>query len=338
MYNKKNSIVYLILILFGTMSSSCSQSSPYDEIEPTKKVENETKIIAYLPAGMTSPFYSQVAQSAAPYGEKYGLKLEAQAPPAETDFNGQIAIFDNFISRNVEGILFCSIDSEVLIPAIRKANKAEIPLINFNSLTPYEGGEIDGYVGYNQYKAGFSAGQYAASLLEGEGKVYIIRGVQGFHDTLRSNGFYDALSNFPNIDVLGEKVGDWVRDKSIEVTTEAFNEHPDISIIVGMNDEMAIGASIAAKKLQKKIFTIGIDGNPVSLSEIEKGNLTATVAAFPEKIGEVVMEQMRKILEGQSIHKFLETPTVIVDINNLNAYKTGELWSEPKKSEPEMMD
>lgn len=329
--------VILVLVL---CLAACSPSSglPAGGTASKSDLRENPTIIAYLPSGMTSPFYSQAAKSAAEYGARYGMELEAQAPPAETDFNGQMAIFENFIAKNVNGILFCAIDSRVLAPSIKKANKAKIPLVVFNSLTPMEGGgEIAGYVGYNQYKAGYAVGEYTAKVLREKGRVFIVRGVPGFHDTLRTNGFYAALKHHPGIDVVGEGVGDWVRDKSIQIAQEALKAHPDIDLFFGVNDESAIGASIAAEKAGKKVFTIGIDGNPNSMDEIEKGHLTATYAAFPGKIGEVAMEQMRKLLNGLSIPKYLETPGLIVDKTNLEDYRTGKLWTDPKPSEPEVL-
>jgi ABC-type sugar transport system substrate-binding protein len=319
--------------------TACSQTPniPMNNSIAIDNLEKHPALIAYLPSGMTSPFYSQAAKAAAQYGEKYGMQLEAQAPPAETDFNGQMAIFENFISKKVDGVIFCAIDSNVLAPSIKKANQANIPLIVFNSLTPLVGGKIAGYVGYNQYKAGYAVGEYTGKLLKGSGKVFIIRGVPGYHDTLRSNGFHDALKKFPDITVTGERVGEWVRDKSIPIATDTLHTHPDTNLILGMNDEMAIGASIAARNLGKDVYTIGIDGNPISMEEIEKGNLTATFAAFPEKIGEVAMEQMRKLLNKISIQPFLETPGYVVDKTNLEDYKTGKLWTAPKTSEPELI-
>jgi ABC-type sugar transport system substrate-binding protein len=341
MRNIKSHLVFaaflLLMMLFVTACSK-HMNMISEGVPEHLSISEIKKTIAFLPSGMTSPFYSQAAQSAAQAGEEYGLKLEAQAPPAETDFNGQVAIFENFISKKVGGILFAAIDSKVLIPSILKANKALIPMIMFNSLTPVQGGQVAGYVGYNQFKAGFKVGEYTGKILKGQGNVFVIRGVPGYHDTLRRNGFYEALKKFPNIHIVDEQVGDWIRDKSISAATEAFRAYPKIDMIFGVNDEMAIGAAIAAKNIKKRVITIGIDGNPNSLDEIEKGNLTATLAAFPEKIGEIAMQQMQKLLSGQSIEPFMETPSVIVDQNNINLYKTGKLWTQPQASKPEQLN
>jgi ribose transport system substrate-binding protein len=334
---KKHFILSFFLI-FAFLLYGCNERETTRVLqEPQENKKSETKLIAYLPAGMTSPFYSQVAQSAAPYGENYGLIMEAQAPPAETDFNGQIAIFEQFINKNVDGILFCAIDSKVMVPSILKANQANIPLIVFNSLTPYEGGEVDSYIGYNQYNAGYAVGEYAGTLLHDGGNIFIVRGVPGFHDTLRSQGFYKAIEKHPNIHIVGEKAGDWVRDKSIDIATRALEEYESIDLIIGLNDEMAIGAAIAAKKANKELFTIGIDCNPTSFMELEKGNLTATLAAFPDKMGEIAMEQMRKVLNGEEVASYIETPTVMVDIKNVDDFRAGKLWKEPLEAKPEII-
>jgi ABC-type sugar transport system substrate-binding protein len=63
---------------------------------------------------------------------------------------------------------------------------------------------------------------------------------------------------------------------------------------------MDIGAALAAEKMGKKVFAIGIDGNDVTLDLIKQGKVTATLGVYPRLMGVTVVKQMQKVLKGES--------------------------------------
>jgi ABC-type sugar transport system substrate-binding protein len=50
---------------------------------------------------------------------------------------------------------------------------------------------------------------------------------------------------------------------------------------------------------------------------IEKGEMTATLGVYPRLLGELVIQQMDKVLRGETVPFILETPSIVVDINNV---------------------
>lgn len=340
---KKLLSIILALTVFTTILVSCS-SKTNEQSNTTKKetVKNESKegsaqkVVAVLPPGITSPFHSMIAQGAQKAASEQ-LKVEVQAPEKESDFAGQVSLMDKFVKDKVSGISVNAISDKDIVSAVKNANTAKIPVFVHNSLTPLPAGEVTEYIGYNQRKGGQLCGEYAAKLLNGKGKVFILDGLPGFHQIERSGGFLDALKKYPDIKVVGQKTAEWSREKAIEVVTEALKKDPDIKLFFGDSDEMAIGTSIAAKKLKKEVFTVGIDGNTVTLDEIEKGNVTATLGVFPDKMGEQIIKQMQQLFDGKKIPAFLETPSVVVDKTNLANYKSGSLWTDPIESSAEQL-
>lgn len=292
--------------------------------------------VAILPPGTTSPFHSQVAKGAQSEGAKFGINVLVQAPANETDFNAQVSMMENMVTKKVNAICVNPMDDKAISSAIQKANSAQIPVFFYNGLTTSAKGNVTEFIGYNQRRAGYSLGQYAIKLLHGHGDILILDGIPSYFTIERTGGFKDALKHAPGMHIVEEQPANWVRDMAVSVTTQALQAHPSIQLVFGDSDEMDIGASIAARELGKKIYTIGIDGNPVTLDMIAKGQVTATIGTYPEKMGETVLVQMHKLFEGQKIPKYLETSAVLVTKSNVNAYNKGQLWRAPKAGHAEI--
>jgi ribose transport system substrate-binding protein len=209
-----------------------------------------------------------------------------------------------------------------------------------NLITPVDEGTVVEYIGYDQWSGAAKLASYTCGLLDGQGEVFILTGIPGFHANRRTQGYKWGLEQWcPNVKVIGEQTAEWEREKAVNVATAALQQNPEIDVFYGNSDEMGIGACIAAQKLGRKvnedIRCISIDGNDVTLDLIEKGQTTATLGVYPKMMGAIVIEQMAKVLDDQEVPYILETPSTIVDINNVADYKSGKTWTEPIKGNPE---
>jgi ribose transport system substrate-binding protein len=88
--------------------------------------------------------------------------------------------------------------------------------------------------------------------------------------------------------------------------------------------------------VNQDIWCLSIDGNDVTLELIDKGKTTATLGVYPRRMGAVVIEQMRKALAGQEVPYILETPSTVIDLDNLNDYRSGATWTQPVPGQPEL--
>jgi len=171
--------------------------------------------------------------------------------------------------------------------------------------------------------------------------VYILLGIPGFHTNRRTQGYEWGLRQYcPEVTVVGKQTAEWDRTEAVDVATAALQQNPAINLFYGNSDEMGIGACIAAKKLgrrvNKDIWCLSIDGNPVTLDLIEKGETTATLGVYPRLMGATVIRQMAKVFNGEKVPTVLETPSLVVDKLNVADYKSERTWTEPQEGQPEM--
>ena len=274
-------------------------------------------VIGFLPPAMTSPFYASCIEGATPVAEALGYELKVLAPPAEDDYATQTSMMEDFITQGVAGIAVCGINLEALKPAIEKANAAGIPVVMFNTITELEGVEVYAYSGYNQYNGGGKIADWVNAQTNGEAKVAIIEGLPSDYTTQRMGGFVDrAKEAYPGIEVVASQPGDWVRETGMNAAMDMIQAHPEITVIYGLSDEMALGAYQACQQLGRgDIITVGLDGNPNALESVKAGELTATLDCGPVAIGANAIKALAEAIDGvERTEKVIEAETTVVDI------------------------
>ena len=279
--------------------------------------------LGFLPPAMTSPFYASCIEGATPVAEALGYELVIMAPESEDDYATQTSMMEDFITQGVKGIAVCGINLDALIPAIKKANEANIPVVMFNTITELEGAEVYAYSGYNQYNGGAKIADWVNEKTGGTAVAAIIEGLPSDYTTQRMGGFVDRCAEvYPGITVVASQPGDWVREKGMNAAMDMIQAHPEISVIYGLSDEMALGAVQACKQLGREdIICVGLDGNPNAFESVKAGELTATLDCGPVAIGANAIKALDEAINGVAREeKVIEAETTVVDATLVDNY------------------
>jgi ribose transport system substrate-binding protein len=294
-----------------------------------------------IPPGFTSPFHVAVKDGAVEMGQAVDWTVDVVAPEHEGDFAGQVVLVEQELQKGVEAVTVNPIDAGAIVTAVKAANDSGVPIFMHNTITPVSEGEVVEYIGYDQWSGAAKLAEYTCDLLDGSGEVFILEGIPGFHTNRRTQGFIWGLENScPGVKVVGAQSAEWLRPEAIEIATAALLQHPEIDVFFGNSDEMGIGACKAAARsgrvINEDIWCVSIDGNNVTLDMIETNQMTATLGVHPFMIGVTVIVQMQKYLNGETIPYILETPSVVVDSENLNDYREMKTWISPVEGHPEI--
>jgi ribose transport system substrate-binding protein len=325
----------LILAVTILLSACGPPVATNTRIEPPGTIR-----VAIVPPGFTSPFHVAIKDGAVAEAESRGWVVDVVAAEREGDFAGQVAVVEQEILKGVDAIAVNPIDARAIITAIKTANEAGVPVFMQNLITPVEEGDVVEYIGYDQWSGAAKLAQYTCDLLGGNGQVFILTGIPGFHTNRRTQGYRWGLAQWcPGVVVVGEQTAEWEREKAVNVATAALQQHPQIDVFYGNSDEMGIGACIAAEKMgrvvNENVWCVSIDGNDVTLDLIEENRTTATLGVYPRLMGAMVIRQMAKVLAGEEVPYILETPSIVVDANNVAIYRSGSTWTEPVIGQPE---
>ena len=139
----------------------CAPHSPVDlRRGPGRRLScNRTsgkKVIGVVPKGTNHIFWQTVHAGALKAADEFDLEILWNAPQLEIDSSRQIAIVENLITRQVDGIVLAPVDEEALISVVERAVERGIPVSIFDSGIKTD--KIISYVATDNYNAGAMAG------------------------------------------------------------------------------------------------------------------------------------------------------------------------------------
>lgn len=236
---------------------------------------------------------------------------------ANNDPARQLNDVETFIEQKVDVILLIPTDPKIVKAIGMKAKKAGIPLVVANR-TPLEEDMkfITSYIGSDSLIAGKMQGEFIVQQLRGkEAKAAILLGELGADSQIkRTEGNLAIFKENPNIQVLTQQSANYDRAKGLDVSTNILTAYKNIDVIVSNNDEMAIGAILAANKLgidHDKLLIIGIDATPDALKYLGKG-LDATIFQSAQGQGYGAAEVAHKVAKGEKVEPLTWVPYELV--------------------------
>ena len=295
---------------------------------PPSRAKKSPIRIAFLPPASTLNFYLPVGAGIRAVASSAGVRVTELAPQEGTDTYAQAGMIQDAISLGVDGIIITTHDEHAAAPILKRAVDKRIVVVIANSDIRAFPTPVHAVVGYSQRKAMAQLGLYftrhAASRRLNVG---LIEGLPGYHNTERLEGFLSGIDP-TRIKVSGRLSGSWTVEGGNTASLDILQAHPNINALIAANDDMALGASLAARSLGKQILTTGADGQTAALEAIADRTITATVDAAPYRMGEVAMQVMLDILAGRFKGGWVETPTAIRDASNvLDALRKPEMLS-----------
>lgn len=284
----------------------------------------KTVRIGFIPMTLSNEYFITMVNAAKIEAEKHGVEVLVQAGQSHGSAEEQMQIIENMITKRVDAICIVPSSSQGLIPALRKAEKAKIPVINLDTRFDPEAIKAAGlkpipFIGTDNYYGAQIAGWYALSLLGAEGEVAILTGISGQQNAAdRRNGFYDVVSKWPGINVVAEQTANWEVEQGYNVFQNMLQANPDLDLVFASNDNMGLGAFRAIKEAGKDVTVIGYDAIPAALNAIKAGEFAGTIAQFPAEMGEMGVQAVLKLVNGESIPEYNQTGSKLIFAANVD--------------------
>jgi len=329
MFAKLNKL-FLVTVVLALALSACAQPSagptqpaqpaqPAQPSQPQPATDGELNIAVVVKA-VTSDYWKLVgagveeAMKADPT-----IKATFLGPNEETDIEGQIRIIEAQISAKVDALAVAPSQADQLQPTLQKAVDAGIPVVLIDTnIATFDAKSA--FVGTDNKLGGQLAGEFIAKQLQAGDEVAIIRGAAGdpVHN-LREEGAKAALEA-AGIKVVAVQPADSDRAKGQTVAENLLTANPNLKAIYATNDEMALGALNAAKAAGKTLVIVGFDASPDALQSINAGELTASIAQYPGKIGELGTLTAAAVARGEKVEAFVNTGVAVVSKDNIGDF------------------
>ena len=295
--------------------------------------------VAVIPKGTTHEFWKSINAGAFKARDELaeqGIQLDViwKGPLKEDDRDQQIMVVENFTSRRVKGIVLAPLDSTALINPVVNAVDSGIPVVIIDSDL-----NTDKYVSFaatDNYKGGQIAGEHLGKLLEGKGKVILLRYAVGSASTeAREAGFLDALqSNHPDIVLLSsDQYSGATRETAYQASQNLLNRFGrEVDGIFCPNEPTTIMMARALRDIGRAkgdVKMVGFDAGTQSVADLKSGDVQGLVVQNPLAMGYLGVKAIVDHLQGKPVQKRIDTGVTLVTPDNMNDPEIQELLYPP---------
>jgi ribose transport system substrate-binding protein len=279
--------------------------------------------IAVIVKTVNSTFWQNV-QKGADAAMKAGggsNTLTFQGPAAESAIADQVNMVENAVNRKVSGIVLAPSDPDALVPAVKKAWEARIPVVIIDSMLS-KGSEqyYQSFLATDNKKAGELAAKALIDKVGKEGKIAVMSYVAGAGSEIgRVGGFTDYIKANSKLQIVGPFYSQSQMATALNQTTDVLAANSDLKGIFGANEPTAIGMGRALKQSGKagKVVAIGFDGNQDLQEFVKDGTLAGIAVQGSFQMGELGVQTVLKAVNKEKVEKFVDTGVVVVTKDNI---------------------
>ncbi len=282
-------------------------------------------LIGVVPKGTNHIFWQTIHAGALKAGSESGLEVLWNAPQLEIDASRQIAIVENLIARQVQGIVLAPVDEEALVGVVERAAGMGIPVSIFDSGIKTD--KIVSFVATDNYEAGRMGARRMGEILGGQGKVGVIGFMPGSASTVeREQGFVDEIAeSFPDIKMLGVRFNMADRAKAMAEAENLMTAHPDLAGLFADNESSTDGTVRAVKQRGADVKIVGFDASEELIAEMQAGHIDSIIVQDPFKMGYLATKALADHLEGRQPEKTVDSGAYLITPENVDSAQMREI-------------
>ncbi len=273
---------------------------------------------------LTNPFFLKMEQGARRAADDLGAELVVRTGAQETSIEQQVAIVDELVADNVSAIVIAPGDSVRLIPAVKRAREAGIPVVNIdNRLDPdflARAGITDvPFISVDNEAGAYLATRRLVADAASPAAAFVLEGIRGADNAeARRRG---AVRGFEEagVPIVASESANWKIDEAYDVTKRVLIAHPEITHLFAANDMMALGASRYLRDAGRfDVRVAGFDALEEARQAIATGELQASIDQQADVQGYTGVDYALRLLRGESVPTETIIDVLVVDTETLN--------------------
>ena len=251
-----------------------------------------------------------------------GYTLTFQGPASESAIADQVGMVENAINRKVAGIVLAPSDPDALVPAVKKAWEARIPVVIVDSGLAESGKRYaQSFIATDNAAAGAQSAKALIAQIGKTGKIAIMSYVAGSgSEAGRVGGFRDYIAKNSQLKIVGTYYSQSLMATALNQTIDVLASNPDLKGIFGANEPTAVGMGRALAQSGKagKVVGVGFDGNEDLRNFVKSGTLYATAVQDSYGMGASGVSTLIKVIEGKKVLPLVNTGVVLVTKENVD--------------------
>lgn len=318
------------------ISQGCAKQDSVESVDVQDEEENvvQEQIIT-LGLSVDQEFDSRIGVTDSIKETADQLGYEIIELIADGDAQTQNMQILEFVEKEVDAILVCAVDQNMVEDSLVVAKEAGIPIVAFDRNLP-DSEAIDTYVGPNSIEDGQMCALAMLEYFEDvQGTIYVLELVGALNDQNgidRSKGWNDVIVENPNIKII-QMPTDWDVDSATEAIQSAFQAIPAIKAIFCSTDSFVPSVDNILSSLdldievgdEGHVFVNGINGSQDGYNGLINNEIDGVMVMNLETIGIETVYQAEKLINGEEVAEEILVQSTYY--TNENALENSEnIW------------
>ncbi|MFD3675770.1 substrate-binding domain-containing protein [Streptomyces sp. NPDC058613] len=294
----------------GTLLTACTSNEPKSQASaPQSAPVANDKPGKAITIGFAGPqadhgWLNAINQNARDRAKTY-TDVTLEITEGSNDTAAQIGQIQTLINKKVDVLVILPADGKALTQLGLQAMAAGIPVVNldrvFASPQSYRC-----WIGGDNYGMGLNAGRYIGEKLKDKpgAKVVELAGLDNLELTKqRTQGFDDALKNYPNITKVARQAAEFTVESGQAKMAQLLQAQPKFDALWNHDDDQGIGALRAIAQAGRKDFLmVGGAGARSAMDAIKADDsvLKATVL-YPPTMAASAIDLARALGQGRGL-------------------------------------
>jgi len=286
-------------VLFGLLLVSCA---PGRDSRPH---------IIYIPKMVdgANTFWATVKEGALSAADDQDVTVEVRGTSEETQVDEQIQIVEAAIRDRPAAIVLAAGDFLRLVPAVRHARAAGIPLVTVDSFVATD--DASAKIGTDNRQLGRMAGGSLLRMVGAGSLVAVLSYIKASSTARdREQGLAEALTG--GVRLLPTLYSGSDQESAYRLTQQLLNEHRELQGLVALNEPSTVGAcrALAESGRRGQVALIGVDASFEVLKSVEAGVLRSVLVQQPFNMGYLGVQAATELAAGRSWPRTLDTGAI----------------------------
>lgn len=287
-------------------------------MSPLAVSAKEVKKIGLAVPNLQADFFNQIKIGVENYGKEKGI--EVIVVDAKNDTATQVSQVQDLLTQNIDAFIYIPAGAAAAAVPTRLAREAGIPVINVDRFPEGEPG--DTFIGGEGVNSSYQVCSEVIKRAGGSGKMVIIHGQKGTTPEVdRTNGCMKAIGENPGVKLVDQQWSQqWSPDEGFSITQNMLTANPDITMIFGQADGLAMGAAKAVDVagVSDKVIIGGYDGDGAALEYLAKckGPFVVTATQSTRRMGVLAVDSAIAVAAGEKVAEKQVSEAVLTTCEN----------------------
>lgn len=306
--------------VWGCHKDEAKQAESHESTDNAVK-SAEPRSIAVIPKGTTHEFWKSVHAGANKAGKELGVRIVWKGPVREDDRDEQIKVVENFVASHIQAIVLAPLDDKALVPAASEAKREGIPVVIMDSDIQWDGRVS--FVATDNRQGGAVAARRLGKLLDGKGKVLVLRYQEGSASTAqRELGFLETLkAEFPSIELVSSnQYGGATTETAYKTSENLLVQWKELDGVFCPNESTTFGMLRALQDAKRagQVKFVGFDSSEKLVEALRRGELQGLVLQNPLRMGELAVRAAVAKLDGKPVEARVDTGVQLATPENID--------------------